>query len=110
MPTWNYLAVEMEGRVRRMDRDGLTGLLESLSARQEARVETAGKPWTMDKMEPARREAMLGAIVGFELEIAAWRPTFKLSQNKDEAARARLADALEGEGARAVAAMMRGLT
>jgi transcriptional regulator len=110
VPTWNYVALEIEGRVRRMTEDGLIGCLDALSARQEALVTTPGTAWTMAKMEPDTRAQMLCAIVGFELEVQAWRPTFKLSQNKSEAVRAGLANGLEAQGALAMAAMMRGLT
>lgn len=107
VPTWNYVALEMEGRVRRMDRDGLHGLLETLSARNEARLE--GLPWTMDKMPPATLLKMMDSIVGFELEVLAWRPTFKLSQNKPADDRARVADGLAASGSPALAALMREL-
>ena len=46
-------------------------------------------------------------IVGFEMEIRAWRPTFKLSQNKPPEERLRVADALEAQGSPAIAALMR---
>ena len=39
--------------------------------------------------------ALLGAIAGFEMEVRAWRPTFKLSQNKSVDDRANVAEALE---------------
>jgi transcriptional regulator len=107
VPTWNYVALEMEGRVRRMDRDGLHGLLETLSARNEARL--GGLPWTMDKMPPATLSKMMDSIVGFELEVLAWRPTFKLSQNKPADDRARVADGLAASGSPALAALMREL-
>ena len=108
VPTWNYVALELEGRVRRMDADGLLGQLEALTARQEARV-TEGQPWTMDKLPEAKLRAMLGAITGFELEVQAWRPTLKLSQNKPADERARVAGGLEAQGSRAIAALMRSL-
>jgi transcriptional regulator len=108
VPTWNYIALEMEGRVRRMDQDGLTGLLETLIAREEGRV-AEGKPWTLAKMPAAKLRAMLSGIVGFELEVQAWRPTFKLSQNKSAEERARVADGLERQGSPAVAELMRTL-
>ncbi|PLK26487.1 FMN-binding negative transcriptional regulator [Novosphingobium sp. TH158] len=108
VPTWNYVALELEGPVRRMDTDGLMGLLESLSDRQEARV-AGGTPWTMDKVPQDKLRQMAGAIVGFEMEVRGWRPTLKLSQNKDAADRARVADALEAQGALAVAQLMRTL-
>lgn len=109
VPTWNYVALELEGRVRRMDSDGLVGLLETLSDREEARV-TEGQPWTLDKLPAARLRQMLTGIVGFELEVQAWRPTLKLSQNKPAEERGRVADGLEAQGARAIAALMRSLT
>jgi len=108
VPTWNYVALELEGRVRRMDQDGLTGLLETLIARQEARVE-AGEPWAMAEMPEAKLRGLLKGIVGFELEVQAWRPTFKLSQNKSPEERARVSDGLEAQGSLAIAQLMRTL-
>ncbi|QSR17971.1 FMN-binding negative transcriptional regulator [Novosphingobium sp. KA1] len=108
VPTWNYVSVEMEGRVRTMDDEGLTGLLEGLSARNEARM-TQGQPWTMDKVSPGHLAGLKAAIVGFELEVQAWRPTFKLSQNKPADERERVALGLESEGSRAMAQLMRDL-
>lgn len=108
VPTWNYVALELEGRVRRMDQDGLEALLETLSATNEARI-VEGEPWTMDKTPPETLRKLMGAIVGFELEIMAWRPTFKLSQNKGADERARVAAGLEAEGSPAIAELMRRL-
>jgi len=108
VPTWNYVSVEMEGRVRRMDDEGLMGLLEALSARNEARI-AEGKVWTMDKVSPGYLAKLKAAIVGFELEVQAWRPTFKLSQNKPADERERVALGLEAEGSRAIAQLMRDL-
>jgi len=106
VPTWNYVTLELEGRVRRMDQDGLTGLLEALVVRQEARVD-GGTPWTLDKMPEAKMHGLLKGIVGFEMEVQAWRPTFKLGQNKPAEERARVADGLESQGSRAIAELMR---
>lgn len=108
VPTWNYVALELEGRVRRMEREGLRALLEALSARHEARL-TVGAPWTMDKMPEAALSRMMDAIVGFEMEVLAWRPTFKLSQNKAPEERERVAAGLEAEGSPAIAQLMRRL-
>ena len=104
VPTWNYVAVELEGRVRRMDADGLTALLRDLAERNEARV--AGEPWTMDSVPPDHMRHLLGQIVGFEMEVLAWRPTFKLSQNKPEATRKAIASALHEAGSPALAELM----
>jgi transcriptional regulator len=106
VPTWNYLSVEMEGPVRAMDADGLMALLDDLSRVNEAKL-TPKAPWTRDKMNASKFDSMLGAITGFEMEVKAWRPTFKLSQNKSEVERLRVADELEKQGKKALALLMR---
>lgn len=108
VPTWNYVALELEGPVRRLDEVGLVDILEGLTQRHEARI-VAGQPWTMDKLTADTQRKLLGAIVGFELEVRAWRPTFKLSQNKSTEERQRLADSIEAEGSPAIAQLMRTL-
>lgn len=108
VPTWNYVAVELEGRVRRLEAEATLALVADLSDKFEARI-AAGQPWTMDKLPPARQRSLLAGIVGFEMEIQAWRETVKLSQNKDSAERERLAQGLESEGNPAIAHLMRTL-
>ena len=108
VPTWNYVALELEGRVRRLDAEGLLGQITALSDKHEARI-AAGQPWTMDKLPEAKSRAMQSAIVGFELEVTAWRETLKLSQNKSADERDRVAAGLESEGAAGIAALMRNL-
>jgi transcriptional regulator len=108
VPTWNYVAIEMEGRVRMLDDDGLIAQLDNLSALHEERL-LPKKPWTRDKMDEDIFRKMLGAIVGFEMKITAWRPTFKLSQNKPTDERTRVADALDERGEPRMAQLIRGL-
>ena len=105
VPTWNYVALEMEGTVSRLDRDGLLALLEDVSAHHEGRV-TQGTAWTMDKMDTAKRDRMMEMIVGFELAIETWRPTVKLSQNKPAAEWERIVAGLKDEGRLAIANLM----
>lgn len=107
VPTWNYVALELEGPVRKMAREGLIALLDDVTGHHESRL-SPKTPWHRDKMDQDKFEKMLGAIVGFEMEIEAWRPTVKLGQNKPEEARLKAADALEQTGRRAIAHMMRG--
>ena len=108
VPTWNYVAVELEGRVRRLDTEGLLAQITALSDKHEARV-AAGQPWTMDKLPEAKLRALQAGIVGFELEVLGWRETVKLSQNKSAKERERVAAGLESEGSTGVAALMRTL-
>lgn len=86
VPTWNYLAVEAEGPLRRLEEDDLAELLDGLSAAHEARL-APKRAWTRAKMAPGRFEGMLKAIIGYELTIEDLRGTRKLGQNKDEATR-----------------------
>ena len=109
VPTWNYVAIELEGPVRQMEEEGLVGLLETLSSRHEGRIATGGEPWTMDKLTPQAMRAQLRGIVGFEMEVMAWRETVKLSQNQPADERERVAAALEAEGSLGVAELMRTL-
>jgi len=81
VPTWNYLAVEAEGPLRCLEEAELAVLLDDLGAAHEARL--APKPeWTRAKMSPGRFEAMLKAIVGYEMAIEDLRGTRKLGQHK----------------------------
>ena len=106
VPTWNYVGVELEGPVRPLDGDGLIRLLDAMSAAQEARL--APKPaWTRDRLSGGRFDALAKAITGFEMEIAAWRGTAKLDQDKPAEVRVRLAAALEGRGDCELAQAMR---
>jgi transcriptional regulator len=106
VPTWNYVAVELEGPVRALSAVELAQLVDDLSAENEARL--APKiPWTRDKMSPGRFEGLLKAIAGFEMEVAEWRGTAKIDQDKPDEVRARIAEALDERGEREMAETMR---
>ena len=106
--TWNYVALEYEGAVRRMDEAELLRQLTDLTERHEGRVRSGGIPWTMDKLSDKTRAQLLRGIVGFELAIEQRRETIKLAQHKRADERDRLIAGLEAEGASAIAALMRG--
>ena len=107
VPTWNYVAVEAEGPARPLSDAELAALLDALSAAHEARL-APKPPWTRDKMSPGRFEAMLKAIVGYEIEIEALRGTRKLGQNKNGSELAGAIAGLEASGHADIAALMRG--
>ena len=108
VPTWNYIAVECQGVVRKLDGEGLAAQVEQLTAQHEARL--APKPaWTRSKMPEGLYDRMARGITGFALEITGWRGTLKLGQNKSEAARLSAAAALDAAGQRAMAHLMRTL-
>jgi transcriptional regulator len=107
VPTWDYVALELQGPVRKMAEEGLLALLDAIAERHERRI--AGEPWTREQVDPDKIAGLLRGIVGFEMEVRAWRPTFKLSQNKPAEDRAAIAEALEAQGSPALAALMRTL-
>ncbi|MFN4114021.1 MAG: FMN-binding negative transcriptional regulator [Sphingomonadaceae bacterium] len=107
VPTWDYVALELEGRVRRMEQDGLEALLHAVIERHESRL--GGAHWSGEETPPEVWRKLLTAIVGFELEVQAWRPTLKLSQNKSAEDRARIAEGLEQAGSPALAQLIRTL-
>lgn len=104
VPTWNYVAVEAEGPVRRLDHAALIDLLDRSAATVEPRV---GETWTRAKMESAHFDAMTRAITAFELTPVEWRGTTKLSQNKPAAEAEQLIAGMARAGATAMADAMR---
>jgi transcriptional regulator len=108
VPTWNYVTLELEGRVRGMDDADLEAFLHAAIAKHESRLD--GAPWQADESSEKVWAGLFRGIVGFELQVQAWRPTFKLSQNKSPEERGAIADGLDAAGAGALAALMRGVT
>jgi transcriptional regulator len=93
VPTWHYEAVEIEGDARTLVDAELVDLLDQLSDRFE-REHSSEQPWTREKMEPGKFEAMTRGIVGFEVIPAEIRGTRKFNQHK---VGADLAATIEGQ-------------
>ena len=103
VPTWNYVAVEIEGRAALLDEDGLIAQLDTLAAVHEPRVAPEA-PWSRTKLDGARFGAMLRAILGFEVAVEAVRGTCKLGQHKSAADVAGVREGLQRSGNPALAA------
>ncbi|HJR73449.1 MAG TPA: FMN-binding negative transcriptional regulator [Luteimonas sp.] len=107
VPTWNYAAAHLRGRLERYDDEaGLADIVSRLSDRFEASV---GSDW---RFEPEREDhrSQLRGIVGFRFVPSSIEMKFKLNQNHPEANRRAVAAALQAQddtNPRAVAAMMR---
>ncbi|MCA8899873.1 MAG: FMN-binding negative transcriptional regulator [Hyphomonas sp.] len=94
VPTWNYISVEAEGPVTRLDETDTRQFLHDLSVTFENAL--APKPvWTPDKMTPARMDALLRGIVAFDMVPTRLEGITKLNQNKPASARAGVAENLE---------------
>lgn len=99
VPTWNYQAVHIYGKCQTFtDLDALKEVVDSLTAKYESKFEN---PW-----QPNYKAAMLGAIVGFEVEITDIQAQYKLSQNRSDQDRKQVIDALEKSGSTALAKAM----
>ncbi|HEX3432265.1 MAG TPA: FMN-binding negative transcriptional regulator [Rhizomicrobium sp.] len=109
VPTWNYIAVEAEGRARALDESELRQLLIVLSAAAEEPLRPK-LPWTIDKVPEERRTMLLNRIRGFHVVLERLEGKFKLSQDKKPADTAAVISALEARGdeaSRAIAHAMR---
>ncbi len=81
VPTWNYIAVHLRGRLEPVPDDALHGHLDRLSHDFETRL-APKRPWTSAKMGPGVMERMMRAILPFRLMIDDVQGTWKLGQNK----------------------------
>lgn len=109
VPTWNYIAAEGVGRVRRLNTEELRRQLAALAAQHEAHA-VPENPWSPEKLDPDQMTALLKAIAGFEVEFVSLEGKLKLSQNKSQADIAAAIAALElraDAASRAIAAAMR---
>jgi len=106
VPTWNYLAVHVHGRIRRIeDATQKWKIVTGLAAQYER---GSAEPWV--PADPARHADKLGAIVGFEVDIERIEGKFKLSQNRSLADQQGVIVKLEARTAaddREMAALMR---
>jgi transcriptional regulator len=87
VPTWNYAAVHIHGRVRIVEES--QALLELMTARFEP-----ADGWSLADLPEQRRRQALARIVAFEIPVARMEAKFKLSQNRSPAERANVAEQL----------------
>ena len=79
VPTWNYAAIHVYGTAAPIeDEDRLRTILERLVKTSEA---ATGPTWAIS-WDDDRNDQLLGAIVGFEIEITEIEGKFKLNQNR----------------------------
>ncbi len=97
VPTWNYVAVHLTGTLEARPANELRDLLDRQSAAFESRL-APKPPWTTAKMDPAALDRMMRMIVPCRLRVSGIDGTWKLNQNKPEAARMGAADAVRAAG------------
>lgn len=108
VPTWDYVAVELEGPVRQLSQDELDAFLYDLIDRHEGAL--PGDAWSPQETPRAVWDALLKGIAGFELTVDITRPTLKLSQKRGAQERATIAAGLKAAGNTELAVAMRDRT
>lgn len=87
VPTWNYTAVHVYGKIRAItDPAWLRDLLDELSAPYETSPEGTVL-WQPNWQEGSAHERLLVGIVGIEISITKIEAKAKLSQNRDNETR-----------------------
>ena len=81
VPTWNYKAVHLYGKVSLVEGEKLEEMLRKLMAHYENAH--AEKPQGYDEISPRTLEKDLRGIVGFEIKVERIEAASKLSQNRD---------------------------
>lgn len=111
VPTWNYVAVHITGRLEMLPQDQMRDMLDRQSRHFEDQL-LPKAPWKTDKMTPEVLEKMMRQIVPCRMTIEAVDGTWKLNQNKPDEVRLRAADYVDaygmGQEVRLLAALMRG--
>jgi transcriptional regulator len=93
VPTWNYATVQAYGRSRLIeDRDALHSHLRSLVEKHESRF---AEQWRLESLPADYVTKMMKGVVGFEIEITRLTGKFKMSQNRSEGERERIAAELK---------------
>lgn len=105
VPTWDYVALELEGRVSALTEPELDAFLYDLIDLHETRL--GGSPWRASEAGEALWKQQLTGIRGFELQVETWRPTFKLSQKRTVEERKMIAQGLADADRPALAHAMR---
>ncbi|MCC5972579.1 MAG: FMN-binding negative transcriptional regulator [Rubellimicrobium sp.] len=108
VPTWNYVAIHLRGTLALLPGEAMRPMLDHQSAHFEARL-APKPPWTTAKMPPDLMERMMRQIVPARLTIATVDGTWKLSQNKPDAARERAARQMAGAHVRSDCALLSAL-
>ncbi len=112
VPTWNYVAVHLSGRLEARPHEKLRDHLDRLSASFETRL-APKPPWTSKKMPAGVMERMMRSIGVFQFHIDGVDGTWKLNQNKSEEQRDAASDQMKhspiGHETHELSQMMKGI-
>ncbi len=78
-PSWNFVTVHVNGRIRLLDTpEATTAIVDELIAVNEAELPAQ---WSIESYDPKRRAALTPHILGFVLDVESVEPKFKLLQH-----------------------------
>ncbi len=80
VPTWNYIAVHVYGRLKVLNEEETMTSLHKLVDKYE---KNSKNPISLHDMSPKTLRQVKG-IIGFQIEITAIQAAYKLSQNRTE--------------------------
>jgi len=92
VPTWNYIAVHIYGKIRIIEAAALRKQLSKLVDKYETGMEN---PMRLENMSEDMVESQMRGIVGFEIEINDIQAVKKLSQNRNAENYQRIVNKLE---------------
>lgn len=92
VPTWNYIAVHVYGKIRIIEGNELITSLKKLVNKYEA---TSKNPVAVERMSEKFLKSELKGIVGFEITVTEIQAAYKLSQNRDDKNKERIIYELE---------------
>ncbi|HKZ36190.1 MAG TPA: FMN-binding negative transcriptional regulator [Chryseolinea sp.] len=81
VPTWNYIAAHVYGKISIIEGEELYQLLKRLTDKYEA---ASSQPVSMEAMSAEYVRKSIHGLVGFEIAITNIEATYKLSQNRDQ--------------------------
>ncbi len=94
VPTWNYIAVHVYGKIKIIEEEELLDSLKKLVNKYESNSEN---PVSVEKMS-SRTLKQINGIVGFSIKINEIQAAYKLSQNRNESDYHNIVDKLENGG------------
>jgi transcriptional regulator len=81
VPTWNYIAVQVYGKISIIEGEQLIQSLKTLVDKYE---KNSVNPVSVEKMSPEYFQHAIKGVVGFEISISKIEASYKLSQNRDQ--------------------------
>lgn len=81
VPTWNYIAVHVYGKIRIIEGEELRLSLKDLVDKYE---QHSKQPVCVEKMSSDYLNKQMNGVIGFEITISQMEAAYKLSQNRDK--------------------------